>query len=164
MKDWFAGLAPRERIMVGVCALVVIAALLWLLVWTPLDNRHDALRTSVEDWQTGLTQLERIAATYGGTGRPQRVSPDVGDNPTPVVIVDTTLRGRGLSSSLRRSQPTTSTGIRVEFENVAFDALVLWLGDLSRSYGMDVQAGSLSVPPRAEPGRVNATLTLEQRR
>ena len=55
-------------------------------------------------------------------------------------------------------------GFRVEFENVAFDALVLWLGDLSRSYRMDVQAGSLSVPPRAEPGRVNATLTLEQQR
>ena len=164
MKDWFYGLAPRERIMVGVCALVVAAALLWLLVWTPLDNRHDALRASVDDWQAGLTQLERIAATHGGARPGGSVQPGVGGSGTPVVIVDTTLRSRGLSSSLRRSQPTTSTGIRVEFENVAFDALVLWLGDLSRSYGMDVQAGSLSVPPRAEPGRVNATLTLEQRR
>ena len=40
---------------------------------------------------------------------------------------------------------------------------MLWLGDLSSRYGMDVQAGSLSVPPRAEPGRVNVTLTLERR-
>ena len=164
MKDWFYGLVPRERIMVGVCALVVVAALLWLLVWTPVDNRHDALKASVDDWQAGLTQLERIAATFGGAG--PSVRPPTGTEPvrTPVVIVDTTLRTRGLSSALRRSQPTTSTGIRVEFENVAFDALVLWLGDLSRSYRMDVQAGSLSVPPRAEPGRVNATLTLEQQR
>ena len=162
MKAWFYGLAPRERIMVGVCAIVVVAALLWLLVWTPVDSRHDALRASVDDWQAGLTQLERIAATYGSAG-PRNTTP-LEPEATPVVIVDRTLRTRGLSSSLRRSQPTTSTGIRVEFENVAFDALVLWLGDLSRSYRMDVQAGSLSVPPRAEPGRVNATLTLEQQR
>lgn len=164
MKDWFYGLAPRERIMVGVCAFVVAASLLWLLVWMPVDNRHDALRASVDDWQAGLTQLERLAATYGSGGPPDRTQPDQGRGRTPVVIVDTTLRTRGLSGALRRSQPTTSTGIRVEFENVAFDSLVLWLGDLSRSYRMDVQAGSLSVPPRAEPGRVNATLTLEQQR
>ena len=49
MKDWFYGLAPRERIMVGVCAFVVAASLLWLLVWMPVDNRHDALRASVDD-------------------------------------------------------------------------------------------------------------------
>ncbi len=164
MKEWFRSLAPRERILVGVCAAVVVAALLWLLVWTPIDNRHAALRASVEGWQTGLTQLERMAATFGSAGGLRPTGTGTQPGGTPVVIVDTTLRTRGLSPSLRRSQPTTSTGIRVEFENVAFDSLVLWLGDLSRSYGMDVQAGSLSVPPRAEPGRVNATLTLEQQR
>ena len=148
--------------MLGVCASVVVAAVLWLLVWTPLDERHDALRASVADWQAGLTQLERIAATRGSAGSSGQ-RPSIGA-PTPVVIVDTTLRTRGLSRSLRRSQPTTGTGIRVEFENVAFDTLVLWLGDLSHDYRMDVQAGSLSLPPRAEPGRINATLTLEQQR
>ena len=164
MKDWLHARAPRERVMLGVCASVVVAAVLWLLVWTPLDERHDALRASVADWQAGLTQLERIAATRGSAGSSGQTPSIGGGAPTPVVIVDTTLRTRGLSRSLRRSQPTTGTGIRVEFENVAFDTLVLWLGDLSHHYRMDVQAGSLSVPPRAEPGRINATLTLEQQR
>lgn len=164
MKDWLHALAPRERMMLGVCALVVVAAVLWLLVWTPLDKRHDDLRASVDAWQAGLTQLERIAAMRGSAGLSGR-TPSIEDGaPSPVVIVDTTLRTRGLSRSLRRSQPTTDIGIRVEFENVAFDTLVLWLGDVGHHYRMDVQAGSLSVPPRAEPGRVNATLTLEQQR
>ena len=163
MKDWLDTLAPRERIMVLICAVVVVIALIWLLVWRPLDSRHDALRASVEDWETGLGRLQRVAEMRG-TSSPAGGSPRLGANQTPVVIVDTTLRARGLSSALRRSQPTTSTGIRVEFENVAFNSLVLWLGDLSSRYGMDVQAGSLSVPPRAEPGRINATLTLERQR
>ena len=52
--------------------------------------------------------------------------------------------------------------MRVEFEGVAFDELVLWLGDLSDEFGMHVQAGSVSAVPQAGPGRVNASLTLER--
>ena len=81
---------------------------------------------------------------------------------TPVVIVDQTLRARGLDRALRRSQPTTSNGIRVEFENVAFDDLVLWLDDLGSQYAMQVASGSLSTTAQATPGRINATLTLER--
>ena len=70
-----------------------------------------------------------------------------------------TLNSRGLQS--KRSQPTPN-GIRVEFENVAFDDLVLWLGDLSSQYALEVQAGSLSNATQTGPGRINATLTLER--
>ena len=62
----------------------------------------------------------------------------------------------------RRSQPTANNGIRVEFENVAFDELVIWLGDLGSQYDLHVQAGSMSVQTQAGPGRINASLTLER--
>ena len=83
-------------------------------------------------------------------------------NQAPIIIVDQTLRSRGLEQFRRRSQPTTSNGIRVEFENVAFDELVLWLGDLSDQHAMHVQAGSLSIASQGGPGRINASLTLER--
>ena len=161
MRTWFESLSPRERIMVLACAVVVAIAILWFGIWAPLDGRHDRLRDSVADWEEGLDKLQRVAELRGsgGTGNQQTAV----DTRTPVVIVDTTARSRGLSDAIQRSQPTTSTGIRVEFENVAADTLVLWLGDLSVRHGMDVQQASLSVAPRAEPGRINATLTLERR-
>ena len=85
----------------------------------------------------------------------------MGRNQSLVVIIDDTLRDRGLYDALKRSQPTAGNGIRVEFENVAFDDLVLWLGDLSNRYGLQVQSGSFSNPSDTE-GRVNSTLTLER--
>ena len=81
---------------------------------------------------------------------------------SPIIVVDQTLRSRGLEQFRRRSQPTANNGIRVEFENVAFDDLVLWLGDLGQHHGMHVQAGSLSVASQSGPGRINASLTLER--
>ncbi|MEM8817565.1 MAG: type II secretion system protein M [Pseudomonadota bacterium] len=161
MRTWFESLAPRERVMVTVCGIVVAIAVLWFLLWTPLDNRHEKLRADVGSWENGLAALQRVAELQGTAQQRTGGSPTTRSR-TPVVIVDTTLRARGLSGALRGSQPTTSTGIRLEFENVAFDALVLWLGDLSNQHGMDVQAGTLQVAQREEPGRINATLTLER--
>ena len=51
---------------------------------------------------------------------------------------------------------------RVEFENAAFDDLILWLGDLNRQYSLQVQASSFSVTSNDNQGRVNSTLTLER--
>lgn len=160
MKDWLDSLEARERMFVIGGAVIVTVALLFGLVWAPLERGYQSRQESVEQWAQSVRDLAPLKAR-AATGSPA-VPSSRPSNQTPVVIIDQTLRSRGLDQSLRRSQPVSSTGIRVEFENVAFDELVLWLGDLSRDHSMDVQAGSFSTPPRAAPGRVNATLTLER--
>lgn len=161
MKNWFLGLESREQLFVSLGALVVVAALFYGFVWSPLDRSHDAMANSVADWQRSLAELgplKGMAQTGGNTTRPV----SSGNQQAPIIVVDQTLRSRQLEQFRRRSQPTSSNGIRVEFENVAFDELVLWLGDLSDEYSMHVQAGSLSKGSQSGPGRVNATLTLER--
>lgn len=159
MKDWFEELEPREKLFVGIGTIVVAIAIFWGLIWMPLDKGHRDARERVTTWEQSLAELRPLAS------QPQPVNgsqsrPSVSPTQSPVIIVDTTLRNRRLGQP-KRSQPTPN-GIRVEFENVAFDDLVLWLGDLSNQYGMEVQAGSLSVATQAGPGRINATLTLER--
>jgi general secretion pathway protein M len=161
MRDWFDSLAPRERMFVATGAVLVALVLLYGFLWVPFDKSHQQLASDVENWQQSLAELKPLTAVLaaqpaggGNTARPA-------SNQTPVVIVDQTARSRGLDRSLKRSQPTTSSGIRVEFEDVAFDDLVLWLGDLSSQYGLIVQQGSFA-RSQAGPGRVNSTLTLER--
>ena len=161
MKDWFESLEVRERLFVMAGALVVIVAGFLALVWVPLDSGQETIAESVASWERSLAELRPLRGlTQAGTR--SQSSARGGVQQTPVVIVDQTLRARGLDRALKRSQPTTGNGIRVEFENVAFDDLVLWLGDLSAEYTMHVQSGSLSAASRAGPGRINATLTLER--
>lgn len=161
MKDWFDSLEARERNFVSIGAIVVVIALLYGLGWAPLDKKHDVLKADVANWQRSLADLRpmRTAKTSGGQTQTVAI---LGSQQTPIIIVDQTLRSRGLEQYRRRSQPTAGDGIRVEFENVAFDELVLWLGDLSEQYAMHVEAGSFSVSAQASPGRINATLTLER--
>lgn len=160
MKDWLDSLEARERLFVIVGAVAVTLSLLYAFLWTPLDEGHRNLQDSVAAWERSLSELRPLrgmqpAATSTG---PRNAA----SQQTPVVIVDQTLRARGLDRALRRSQPTTGNGIRVEFENVAFDDLVLWLDDLGSQYAMQVASGSLSTSSQVAPGRVDATLTLER--
>ena len=160
MKDWFSGLEQREQIFVAGGGVVVLIALIYSLVWVPLDTGQKALAQEVAVWQRSLAELKPLKGMQPSGGNSTSVI--AGADQTPVVVVDLTLRARGLDRALKRSQPTTSNGIRVEFENVAFDDLVLWLGDLSAQYGMQVTSGSMSTSSQSAPGRINATFTLER--
>ena len=160
MKSWFDSLDSRERIFVIGGAAVVLVAVLFAFVWTPLNKGQAALESSVILWERSLAELRPLKGVQQSSGSSQTATASA--QQTPVLIVDQTLRARGLDRSLKRSQPTTRNGIRVEFENVAFDDLVLWLGDLSVKHAMQVSSGSLSAASRAGPGRINATLTLER--
>lgn len=159
MKDWFDSLQPRERVMVATAGVFVIFAIYWFAIWLPLDRGEKDLEARIENWQSSLTDLRQLGGRLpsGTVGQPA-----AGQNQSLVVIVDNTLRQRSLYSALQRSQPTTTNGIRVEFDNVAFDDLVAWLGELGARYNLHVQTASFSQSSANNPGRVNASLTLER--
>ena len=162
MKDWYQNLEAREQVVILIGAVVVAIALLYSFVWVPIDKSHAQAVSSVSNWERSLAELRplRSLAASGNVSTNNAVVNS--SQQAPIIIVDQTLRGRGLEQYRRRSQPTTANGIRVEFENIAFDELMLWLGDLSDQHAMHVQAGSLSAVSQAGPGRINASLTLER--
>ena len=161
MMNWFESLAQRERLFVSSGGVVLLVALIYAFVWLPLDKGQQSMSASIATWERSLADLQPLSNLQLGNSIN---GPAAGANSpqTPVVIVDQTLRARGLDNSLKRSQPTTTNGIRIEFESIAFDDLVLWLGDLSTQFGMHVTTGSMSATSQAGPGRINATFTLER--
>ncbi len=161
MNDWFASLEARERVFVAAAAVAIVFAAAWFGLWVPLADSHKAAAARVDDWQRSLAELRpmRGQVQASASGRPA----NMGQNQSLVVIVDNSLRQRGLTNSLQRSQPTPSgTGIRVEFEAAAFDDLMLWLGDLHRQYGLQVESGSFTTASSDSPGRVNSSVTLQR--
>ena len=162
MMGWFASLEPREKLLVAIASAFVLFAGIWFGIWTPLDKGQKSTAQRVETWKSSLAALRPMKAQLQASGGVS-AQPAAGQNQSLVVIVDTTLRQRGLTSALQRSQPTPGgNGIRVEFENAAFDDLILWLGDLNRQYALQVQSSSFSVSSNDNQGRVNSMLTLER--
>lgn len=161
MKDWFASLEARERVFVMAAVVFIAFAAIWFGLWAPLDSGQKEAAGRVDSWKQGLSELRpmKVQVQASASGRPAALP----QNQSLVVVVDNSLRQRGLYGSLQRSQPTPAgNGIRVEFENAAFDDLMLWLGDLHRQYGLQVESGSFSVASGDIPGRVNSSVTLQR--
>jgi general secretion pathway protein M len=159
MKAWFEALQPRERAFVLSAIAVIALAILYLGVWRPLDRAHTGMQTSVQTWGNALSELRPLQSQLQTA---LLIDAQSSGNESLVLIVDNSLRQRGLYGALQRSQPTAQNGIRVEFENAAFDDLILWLGDLATSHGLQLQSGSFSSNAADNAGRVNATVTLER--
>ncbi len=161
MKDWFDSLNQRERQFVLGGAVIVAISLIYGLAWAPFDKQYKELEANIVRLERAIVDLRSIRVILkSGNSSGSVLVPQ--SQQSPIIIVDQTLRSRGLDRYRKRSQPSGSNGIRVEFENVAFDELVIWLGDLVEQHAMHVQNGSFSVGIQATPGRINASLTLER--
>ncbi len=156
MKEWFESLDEREQKFVLAAGVIVVLAVLYMAIWMPLSNGHKRVLAAVGIWESSLEMLQPLKGSANSSN--SRVSPQNLNQPL-VVVVDSTLRVRKLNTALKRSQPT-GNNIRVEFENVSFDELMVWLGDLSTQYALHVQSGSFSMTGAENQGRVNAQMTL----
>lgn len=146
---------------VAAAVAFIILAIGWFAIWAPLDSGQRSTAERVDVWRNSLAALRPMRAQLQVAG--SAPSPAAGQNQSLVVIVDSTLRQRGLTNALQRTQPTPGgNGIRVEFENAAFDDLMLWLGDLNRQYALQVESSSFSVASDENQGRVNSSLTLQR--
>ncbi|MDH3977021.1 MAG: type II secretion system protein M [Gammaproteobacteria bacterium] len=159
MKEWFNQLAPRERLLIMVAGGLLIITLIVTLGIRPIASNSANGQQQLEEKQQLLIELNRVAERFGpqqngGTGNVSEASQSL------VVIVDRTTRNNGLATYLKRNQPDGTSSIRLRLENVPFDALVEWLGQLESQYGLMTSAANIDTT--STKGRVNCNLTLDR--
>ncbi len=155
LKAWYAGLQAREKRIVGIGAVALLAMVLFGGILLPLES---AVSSAVKTKETRTEDLAwmRINAPEVQAGS-ATVMADTGE--APVVLVDRLSREAGLGNALRGTQPN-GTGVRVQLEAAPFDTLVTWLATLDERYGFGVE--SITVDRTAHPGAVNANITFAQ--
>lgn len=153
VKAWFRGLAQREQYAVLAGAGVSVAVILFA-AWMPIERRVSHLEDSVRTKQADLAWLQSVgpqlvalrnaAATSGG--------------PSLVVVVDGVARETGIARSLAGSQPGDDGTLSVRLEQVPFDSLVNWAGQLVQHHG--VRVVSANIDGGATVGLVSASFVL----
>jgi len=156
LRAWYNGLKERERRFVLFGGIGLAVAVLAFGVLLPLQS---AVSTALNRNQTRREDLAwmRVNAPTVRSGAAQ-VLPDTGE--PPVVLVDRVGQEAGLASSFRGSQPSGTTGVRVQLEAAPFDTLIQWLAMLEQHHGLSIE--SITIDRTAKQGLVNASVTLNQ--
>ena len=156
VQVWFAGLQPREKVIVrwgavAVPVLIVAAAILML---------YGAVSTAsarVEKKQEDLAWMRTVSGELRAAGP---VAPGGATGGSLMVIVDQSAQQTGLGTSVTGSQPSGNGGLRVTLENAPFDTVVAWIAMLERQRQAAVEA--VEVTHTAKPGVVNAAVVLRK--
>lgn len=157
MKDWFFGLQARERLLVGAGGVLLLWLLLYLMIWEPIADEYTGLKESVAAQQQTLAWMQQAAAQIealqnsGATG-----AKGLGGRSL-LAVVDQSARSGGLGNAIKRIEPDGGKGVKMWLEGAAFDTMILWLGQLSKSYR--IESSLITLEPIGN-GRVNARLTL----
>lgn len=157
MKDWFLELEQRERILVSAGAVLLVLLTLYLMVWEPIADDYHGLQSNVAKQQETLAWMQKAAVQVKGLRRNNPAAAQGLGGRSMLAVVDKSARTGGLGAAIKRIEPDGSKGVKVWFEGVSFDAMVLWIGKLSKSYAIEVDSGTLEPLGR---GRINARLTL----
>ncbi len=157
MKDWFATLQPRERLILIAAAVLLIPLLIYLLIWEPIGKEVNMLRNSVAAGQKQLSWLQQASSearalqANGSATTPQ-------SNVSLISAVEKSAAERNLRSYLKRIEPQGSDKISIDIDDAAFDDIIYWIGELQTRYGATV--AQFSAARSDSPGRVQARLVL----
>ncbi|HEX9706384.1 MAG TPA: type II secretion system protein GspM [Steroidobacteraceae bacterium] len=150
LRDWYEGLAERERRLVlwggGAAALLLLGALIW-----QLGASVAVAEERVERRRQDLAWIESVTPRL-------QAAPAARPGEPLTIAVDRMAREGGLADKLASVEPASTGALRARFTAASFDALTLLLARLQKERGVVTE--SASVAATGEPGLVDATLVL----
>lgn len=154
LRAWWAGLAERERRVLAGGGVALALIVLYTAVWEPLATAHQRRELDLQAARALAVQLEDLAAV-AGRGSPRALQ---GAGQSLLAIVDQSRKATAITKPPTRLQPEGDNTVRIVLDDVPFDALVRWLGDLQTRYGVRVETADIE--RESGQGLVSARLTL----
>ena len=156
MKIWWEGLSPRERALLVLVTVVVLSAVLYLIVWEPLQKEVHTLRQTVAEERIQVAWMEQAAVearALRGVTTPERHNGE-----SFLSLVDRSARAAGMGANISRVEPEGANKVRVWLNGVAFDVLIPWLAGLQKDQAITPE--SLVADRQNTVGQVNVRLVL----
>lgn len=152
LTHWWRLRTDAERAVLVAAGLLFAAALVWLLVWLPMQGDIARLTRELAGQRAALAQARVQADAMAGLKR---------STPAPVreprAALDLALAQSGIKAS---AIDRTGDDLRITIDGASFDALTTVLESLQRDAALRVV--DLTAAARVEPGMVRAEFTLRR--
>lgn len=159
MKDWWESLQSRERSMVFVASVLIALAILYFLIWSPISSSRDNKQTRVDAKRETLAWMMQKKQEVEHL---KRINPNMfnraSDNRSLLAVVDTGAKQMGIRPAITKIEPKGDNSVQIWLEDIAFDYLIVLLGELERRNNIEVSNASFDRSDQI--GKVNGKVTL----
>jgi general secretion pathway protein M len=158
MKLWWQHLAPRERQILTLGAIIVAVFLLYRLLWLPLTNRTARIEAQVVSGYQTLAWMRQASAEITSLQGSATIH---ASTVNPLVAAQETAARLGLDKQMTRLDTQGGNIVQVRMENAPLDSVLSWMQTLGRQYGLTVDRVVMEPQP-GQVNRINATLAIRQ--
>jgi len=156
-KKMLQRLNPREKLIVMGGAAVLLVIVLYFLAWSPLQDKQNELRASIESQKVlHKWMLNSAAEVRQLKGLGQR---KILNSSTMQSVINRTAKSALPGAVIKRIEKNRQQGVQVWIEQTAFDDMVKWIGSLQQGQGIQVE--SMVSERTDQVGRVNVRLVLK---
>ena len=159
ITDWFESLEQRERLLVTIGAVFVLLTLFYLLLLEPTAHR---LKQAKSKYLSAQQQLAFMQETHSTAERlkkqPQLGAKQIIAPENLLSYLDSSMKRYRINTQLNSISPAKDNGANLRFDNVEYNKLMQWLGNLYFQNGINVE--SINIAPTKNPGMVKATMLL----
>lgn len=156
-RGWFYGLSSRDQTALKWMMFVLAIVMLYLLFWLPTQNSLQQSKAERDQAYQDLVWVkanERRALNITSSN-PRQNSEQVLAGRSLLSVVSSS--AQQFKVELQRFEPRGESRVSVTLDKVAFNQMMLWIGNLSDQYGIRVD--QISVDKTDLPGRVSARLS-----
>ena len=161
MKDWWETLQSRERYMVLIAAVLVSIAILYLAIWSPIASSRDSKQKRVEAKRETVAWMSQKKQEVEHL---KRINPNMfnsaSDGRSLLAIVDTGAKQMGIRPAITRIEPKGEDSVHLYVEDMAFDYLIVLLGELERRNSIEVVDASFNRSDQI--GKITGKVTLNR--
>lgn len=155
-QTWY-GISPRERLMVALGALGMVAILGYALVWQPWQEALTRLRGQVPAKQETLAWMQAQSQTLQPLlARAKQRSP--ADAAPLLTVVERSAKQANVHDTIRRMSPGEENQVKVWLTDADFDKWLQWLETLRRQR-VEVVSANIN---RSAPNKVTIRVTLQR--
>lgn len=150
----------RERRLLTAAAALILIAVIYLLLLDPALSGRVRLQKDLPGLRQQAAELQSLTAKAMSLSRQQAERPA---SQLSKEAVETALKSAGLHS---QSVVLSGDTAKIQLSAVAFAGLLAWLDDAQKDAHWQVVDANVSAPggANAQPGIVNATITLWQQK
>lgn len=154
---WFQGLGSRDQTALKVLGVALVIALCYYAIYAPVREFRNAGVSSAEQAYANLVWMKENEAQARALSRQGGGSAaGLPAGQSLLSVVSASARRQGIE--LQRFEPKGEDRINIWLDKVEFNRMMLWLEDLRKQSGIEVE--QISVDKTDVPGVVTTRLSL----
>jgi type II secretory pathway component PulM len=156
MKEWWINLGLREKQTLSVGGLFLILLLLYEIIWAPISNHNDNLRSEIARNQKLLIWMQEANQRAETMQKMLQSTSSAKTSAALLNLLQKEIKTSPFENNLLQMTQAENNAVQLSFQKVNFDALIKWLTVLWKNQGLTVK--QITVTPNGPLGVVDVTV------